>query len=443
MKYSTDDMAGAELLNPSTISCPSCHHEFELSEVLTGRIREHLRSELLQEVARREKQLRAELQNFKAEKDALLKAREALDEEVERKLNDRLKEAESRAAKKVETRFADQLKEMQDSLKERDEQLQAFRANEVVLRRKTQELERAQAEFDIQVLRKVEEECGKIRQETEQRATERHRLKDLEKDKLIEDLKLALDDMKRKAEQRSMQLQGEVLELDFEAQIGSYFPHDLTQPVPKGVAGADLVQNVRTPVGSECGIILWETKNTKSWSNQWIPKLKEDMITTRASLAILVSVVLPEGIKRFGLVDGVWVCDPLSALPLATALRHQLMAVNCERQTQSGKSEKMELLYQYLAGSEFRQKIENIIEAFRSLQDQVQKERRVMEKQWKQREKQIARVMRSTVGLHGDLTGIIGGAIQPIPALELEDEPAKLLEEGTEADEEEDDAGTA
>ena len=169
-----------------------------------------------------------------------------------------------------------------------------------------------------------------------------------------------------------------------------------------------------------CGILLWETKNTKAWSGQWIPKLKDDMIETRAAISILVSVTLPESVARFGQVDGVWVSDPSSAIPLAVALRQQLVALARERQASVGKNEKMEILYQYLAGTEFKQKIEGIVEAFTAMQEQINRERRAMEKQWKEREKQIERVIKNTVGLYGDMQGIIGGQIPEIPALELD-----------------------
>lgn len=438
MKYSADETNGAERNpNRNAIACPNCGHQFELSEVLTDQIRRHLKDELTADLSNREKELKRKLDAFKTEKESLAKQREGLDEEVEKKVRQRAVELEAKALRKAESEFADQLKELQDTVKDQNTALRTLRANELELRKKKQDLEREKEEFDLKVLRKVEEESGRIRQDAEQRIAERHRLKELEKDKLIADLKGSLEEMKRKAEQGSVQTQGEVLELEFEDRLQMFFADDLIQPVPKGVTGADLIQSVLNPSGAECGIILWETKNTKAWSGQWIPKLKDDMITTRASIAILVSVALPEGVKRFGLVDGVWVADPASALPLATALRQQLVAVNCERQSQLGKNEKMELLYQYLAGPEFKQKIEGIVEAFTSMHGQIQKERRVMEKQWNEREKQIRRVLRNTSALYGDMQGIIGGQIPAIPALELETVPAELSEFADESDDEE------
>jgi hypothetical protein len=417
------------IMEQGMITCPQCGQEFELSDALTGRIREHLKAELLEEVSRREAKLKKQTEKLKAQEAQISKSREAIDEEIEAQLKERLADVEKKAAKKLEERYAEQLKDLQGALEEKDKSIKDFRKQELELRKEQRELKEATEALELDVARKLDEEREKIRAEALKKVAEENRLKDLEKDKLIKDLQTSLEDMKRKAEQGSMETQGEVLEQEFEAQLKAFFVHDDIQPVPKGIKGADLVQSVRTPMGAESGILLWETKNTKAFSSAWIPKLKDDMIEIRASIAILVSVVLPDGINRFGQVDGVWVSDPLSAIPLAAALREQLLAISSERTASVGKNEKMETLYQYLAGVEFKQKIEGIIEAFTSMQDQLNKERRAMEKHWKQREKQIERVVKNTAGLYGDMQGIIGGQIPVIPALELDDEPAPLLEE--------------
>jgi hypothetical protein len=409
------------------ITCPNCGEEFELSDALTGRIREHLKAELFQEVSRREAKLKKMTAALKAQEAQISKSREAIDEEIEARLKKRLSEAEKKAAKKLEGQYSEQLKDLQGAIEEKDAAIKTFREQELELRKEQRKLKEAAESLELEVARKLDQEREKIRAEALKKVAEENRLKDLEKDKVINDLRASLEDMKRKAEQGSMETQGEVLEQEFEAQLKSFFVHDDIQPVPKGIRGADLVQIVRTPMGAESGILLWETKNTKAWSSAWIPKLKDDMIEVRASIAILVSVVLPDGINRFGQVDGVWVSDPLSAIPLAAALREQLMAINRERTASIGKNEKMEALYQYLAGVEFKQKIEGIVEAFTSLQDQLNKERRAMERHWKQREKEIERVVKNTVGLYGDMQGIIGGQIPAIPALELDEETAKQL----------------
>jgi hypothetical protein len=413
------------------ITCPNCGEEFEISDALTGRIREHLKGELLQEVSRREARLKEKTEALKAREEQISKSREAIDEEIETQLKSRLADAERKAAKELEGKYSDQLKDLQGTIAEKDEVLKKLKDQELELRKEQRKLKEAAESLELEVARKLDEERDKIRGEAEKKVGEAHRLKDLEKDKVINDLRSSLEDMKRKAEQGSMETQGEVLEQDFEAQLKSIFVHDDIQPVPKGIRGADLIQTVCTSLGAESGVLLWETKNTKAWSSAWIPKLKDDMIEVRASIAILVSVVLPDGINRFGQVDGVWVSDPLSAIPLAAALREQLMAISRERNASVGKSEKMEALYQYLAGVEFKQKIEGIVEAFTSMQDQLNKERRVMERHWKQREKEIERVVKNTVGLYGDMQGIIGGQIPAIPALEFEEEDPRQLPDGS------------
>jgi hypothetical protein len=418
-------------MNQGTITCPQCGHEFELSDALTHQIRDHLKSELQADVVKREAEAKRKLDELKVKEEALATAKDSLNEEIEKQLKLKLAEAEAKAAKKVEGQFAEQLKELQTALGEKDESIKTFRENELDLRKKQRELEQAKENAELDLQRKLDEERLKIRQETEGKVQEQHRLKDLEREKVINDLKSALEDMKRKADQGSMETQGEVLEQDFEAQLKRFFVHDEIQPVPKGIRGADLIQTVRTSLALDCGVLLWELKNTKGWSAQWIPKLKDDMIETRATIAILISVVLPEGVNRFGMVDGIWVCDPLSAIPLAVALRQQLLALDRERRASVGKNEKMEMVYLYLAGTEFKQKIEGIVEAFTAMQDQVKGERRAMEKHWKEREKQIERVIKNTVGLYGDMQGIIGGSIPLIPALELDYPNPKALPESS------------
>ena len=414
-------------MNQGTSACPHCGHEFELSEALTQQIREHLKTELQADVLKREAEAKRKLDDLKAREEALTKSRASLDAEVEKQLKHKLAEAEARAAKSIGDQFAGKLGELQDALKERDTAIKVFRENELDLRKKQRELEKAKENAELENQRRLDAERSKIRLEAAARFQEQHKLKDLEKDKIINDLKSALEEMKRKAEQGSTQLQGEVLELNFEAELKRFFLHDDIQPVPQGIRGADLIQKVRTSHGGDCGALLWETKNTKYWSARWIPKLKDDMLATRASIAILVSSALPDGIAHFGAMDGVWVSDPVSALPLATVLREQIVALERERQVSVGKNEKMEMLYKYLAGAEFKQKIEGVVEAFTAMQDQINRERRAMEKNWKEREKQLERVIRNTAGMYGDMQGILGAQIANIPVLELDPQELKSL----------------
>jgi hypothetical protein len=249
------------------ITCPNCGEEFEMSDALTGRIRKHLRGELLKEVSQREGELKKKTAALKAQEEQISKSREAIDEEIETKLKERLADAEKKAARKLEGQYADQLNDLQGAIEEKDAAIKTFRDQELELRKKQRKLEEATESLALDVARKLDQERQKIRGEAEKKMDAAHRLKDLEKDKVINDLKTSLEDMKRKAEQGSMETQGEVLEQDFEDQLKSFFVHDDIQPVPKGIRGADLIQTVRTTMGAESGVLLWETKNTKAWSS--------------------------------------------------------------------------------------------------------------------------------------------------------------------------------
>jgi hypothetical protein len=225
--------------------------------------------------------------------------------------------------------------------------------------------------------------------------------------------------LKRRAEQGSQQLQGEVQELQLETLLRSKFPHDTIEPVPKGEHGGDVLQRVISPLGQASGTILWESKRTKNWSDGWLAKLRDDQRTAKAEVAIIISQVLPKGIQTFDFVEGVWIAQPQAALPVAVAMRQSLMEIATARQASEGQQTKAELLYQYLTGPRFRQRVQAIVEAFSSMKEDLDKEKKAILKQWAKREEQIERVMQSTVGMYGDLQGIAGKTIQEIKGLDL------------------------
>jgi hypothetical protein len=228
-----------------------------------------------------------------------------------------------------------------------------------------------------------------------------------------------IEELRRKAEQGSQQLQGEVLELQLEAMLQAKFPHDRIEPVPKGEHGGDILHRVVLPSGVVCGTILWESKRTKNWSDGWLAKLREDQRTAKAEIAVVVSAVLPKGVDTFDHIDGIWVTHPRAILPVALSLRQTLIEVNSARQASEGLQTKTELVYQYLTGPRFRQRVQAIVESFSAMKEDLDKERKVIMKQWAKRDEQIERVMQSTVGMYGDLQGIAGKTIQEIEGLEL------------------------
>lgn len=228
-----------------------------------------------------------------------------------------------------------------------------------------------------------------------------------------------IEELKRKAEQGSQQLQGEVQELELEALLRAKFPRDTIEPVPKGEHGGDALQHVVGSSGQVCGTIIWESKRTKNWSDGWLTKLREDQRAAKAEIAVIVSQSLPKEIETFGVMENVWVTHPKTVLPLAVTLRHTLIEVASARQASEGQQTKTEMVYQYLTGPRFRHRVEAIVEAFSSMQEDLDKEKKAIVKQWAKREEQIDRVMQATAGMYGDLQGIAGKTIQKIEGLEL------------------------
>jgi hypothetical protein len=273
--------------------------------------------------------------------------------------------------------------------------------------------------LELDVARKVDEERQKVEEEVATRIAEDNRAKDLEKEKQLSDLRKQIEDLKRKAEQGSQQTQGEAVELELEDILRVNFPYDQIEPVGKGIKGADILQRVHTSTGQFCGTIIWESKNTKAWSDGWIEKLKDDQRTAKAEIAALATIVLPKDVSHFSCVEGVWVTDFSTVIGVASALRANLSQVAITKLASEGKSDKMEMLYGYLSGTEFKQRVEAIVESFVTMKDDLEREKRAMESTWAKRDKQIHKVIQNVSGMYGDMQGIIGASLPKIDYLEL------------------------
>jgi hypothetical protein len=395
-----------------TIICPNCGKEIPLTETLFHQIKESLRKEYddkarekEQELARREKQVED------SEKTIEQRVSEKLKAEREKLKQDGKKEAEE--ALLLER------KDLQEQLAEKEKKIEESQSIELDLRKKVREAEEAKKDAELIVARRIDEEREKIEQKALEIYSEGHRLKDLEKDKKINDMAKMIEELKRKAEQGSMQTQGEVMELDLEALLKTRFPVDEVEPVPKGMRGADILQKVYNRSGQHCGTIIWETKHTKAWSDGWISKLKDDQREVKAEIAVIVTESLPKGINSFTQLGGVWITNFMLAGSLAEILRTGLIQLSQAKLSAIGKNEKMEVLYNYLSGPEFRQKVEVIVGTFKSMKEDLDKEKRSITKIWAQREKQIERVIMNTAGMYGDMQGIIGASLPEIKMLEL------------------------
>jgi len=409
-----------------TIICPKCKAEIKLTESLAAPLIESIRCEYEERLSQKDMDIIQRETSLREREEALSKAKETLDNQVAEKLRqERIKivAEEARKAKLALATDIDQkdkeITDLQDVLKQRDTKLAEAQRAQAELIRKQRELDDAKREVELTVEKRVQEGLSTVREQAQREAEDHLKLKVMEKEQTISSMQKQIEDLKRRSEQGSQQLQGEVQELELEELLRAKFPRDTIEPVPKGEHGGDVIQRVVGPLGQTCGTILWESKRTKNWSDGWLTKLREDQRAAKAELAVIVSQALPKEVQTFDLIDGVWVTHPRAALPVAVTLRHTLIEVTCAHQAIEGQHTKMEMVYQYLTGPRFRQRVQAIVEAFSSMQEDLDKEKKAITKQWAKREEQIERVMKATVGMYGDLQGIAGKTLKEIEGLEL------------------------
>jgi hypothetical protein len=377
------------------IKCPGCNFEFALGEA---------------EAEEYKKELRREMQAYKDKKDSEIKIR-AQEYEKEKAL------IQIAAQKKIREEMQVQLNLLEEESRSKTMQLQELQKKELELMRERNSLEERTRNIELEIEKRLLENKKQIETDVSQREKDLFDLRLKEKETQLESMKKTIEDLKRKSEQGSTQLQGEAQELVLEDKLREYFPYDSIVEVGKGVEGADCILIVRDSNGNECGKIIFESKRTKGWNNAWIEKLKNDMRTKQADIAILVTQVFPRGMDCFGEREGVWLCSFKELPGLASALRNAILRIAETRKAEENKGEKMQILYNYLTGVEFRQQIEAIVEGFISMKNSISKERIQMEKIWKEREKQLDKVLLNTAGMYGSVKGIAGSSVQNIPLL--------------------------
>jgi hypothetical protein len=410
-----------------TVVCPQCKIEIKLTESLAAPLLESVRRDYEQRLSQKDADIskREKLLNERAE--SVEKAKQNLDQQVEQKLQLERARIGAEEAKKAKLALGNDLDQkikeinvLQDILKQRDAKLAEAQKAQAELIRKQRELDDAKRELDLTIEKKVQADLGVEREKAKKEAEEELKLKVMEKDQTITAMQKQIEDLKRRAEQGSQQLQGEVQEMELESLLSGKFPRDTIRPVPKGEFGGDVLHRVLGPLNQSCGTILWECKRTKNWSDGWLAKLREDQRAAKAEIAVIISQALPKEVETFGFVDGVWVADPKVALPLAISLRQTLIEVASVRQASEGQQTKMEMVYQYLTGPRFRQRVQAIVEAFSSMREDLDREKKAIIRQWAKREEQIDRVMQATVGMYGDLQGIAGKTLQEIEGIEFQ-----------------------
>ncbi|WP_151944772.1 DUF2130 domain-containing protein [Aliarcobacter butzleri] len=416
--------------NQTTIKCPNCETEIDINEVLYHQLENKYRNEHLAQTKKLEAEIEAKRKEYKVHLDSL-KAKEEEFKEQKEKFEEEIKKATQIQLKAERLKLQEDLRKeildeqgesialLQKQLEEKSNQVKELnnaKAQIGQLQREKEEMESAiMAKAELTLNEKLKLEKEKIQKTID----EQNELKLRQKDEQLRQLQEQLQIAQRKAEQGSMQLQGEVQELAIEEWLKEKFPFDTIDEVKKGARGADCMQIVHTRESQNCGKIYYESKRTKDFQKSWIEKFKADMREKGADIGVLVTDVIPSDMQRMGLYEGIWICSFEEFKGLSAVLREQIIKIHHALISQENKTDKMSLLYGFLTSNEFKMQIEAIVEAFTTMQSDLDSEKRSMQRIWKQREKQIEKVLDNTINMYGSIRGIAGNAIGNIKALEL------------------------
>lgn len=412
--------------NSTTVQCPNCGTSIDVNDILKHQIEDSIKKEY-------EAKIRSQEQDFNKKNEALLKERKAFEDSKanqEEAFNERLMQATKEAEKSLQTKIQHQLESEQKEkfeilnkeLLEKSEKLKDFNRLQAQLSKLEREKSEMKEELQAEAEKTFNEKIAAERERIQKFEKEKSELREKELLKQIEDQKKLTEEMKRKQEQGSMQLQGEVQELAIEEFLALQFPLDTIGEIKKGANGADCVQTVNTLEFQNCGTIYYESKRTKNFQQSWIEKFKNDIREKKADIGVLVTEVLPVGMERMGFRDGIWICTYQEFKGLVMVLRQSLIKIAEAVQKQENKGDKMAMLYDFLTGNEFRLQIEGIVEGFTQMQADLISEKRRTQSMWKQREKQIEKVISNTINMYGSIRGIAGSAIQPVKELEIEED---------------------
>lgn len=402
-------------MSSTPFRCPNCNEPIELTDAIARPIREQLERSLQAEREKHQRALAAREKEL-AERELAIRAKS---EEFEKLVAAEVKQREQRIAAEQARLAAErtelQLKELSQKLADREAQRNELISQILDLKKQQDQFEQEKQAIELEKRRLAEATRAAALREAE----EKSKLKEAEHQQLISQMKQRIEELNRRIEQGSQQTQGEAMEINLERDLREVFRFDEIEPIEKGVRGGDILQRVRTGGGADCGSILWESKQTKSFSKAWLDKLKEDKRKVGAAIAILVTQALPANVNGMDQLDGVWVVSPPLAMQLCGALRQGLIDTAAARSAIEGKADKAADVYDYLTGPAFKERVEAIVDSFVAMKDQIDAERRAMEKQWAAREMQLKRLITGTTRMYGEIGGIVGGALPRIEKLEL------------------------
>ena len=391
-----------------TIKCPNCGAQIPLNEALTGQIEQSIKLRYEAEAAAKEKDYQAKLKDIQQQAKELEAKGDAIDQQVAEQLKTKSKEIAEQEKAKILADQAEQTKALEGELEEKNQKLKEFQQQEIELRTQQRKLLEEKEAFELEAVRKLDGERKKIAEEVGKKAAEENMLKMREKDDQLAAMKKQIDELKRKSEVGSQEAQGEALEGALQEVLQQTFPYDKFEEIKKGARGADILQKVFN-TGKECGMILWESKNTKDFQKAWIEKIKKDQQDKKADIAVIMTMTLPKEIDNFDRCEDIWITDYKSTIGLATALRQTLVSVTRERGRVKHQDGMKDIIYDYVTGKDFSMRVRQIAAAYIEMQKDIETEKRSMNRIWTKREKQITLVLENLSGMRGEIEGIVGG----------------------------------
>lgn len=403
----------------NSINCPNCNHEIDVNDVIYHQVEDQFKEQMKQEQLRMKESLAKEQAKIKEQQEALESERAKQEELVKQSVAERIKAERLKLQKELEDEQSERFSSLQEELNAKSQKLKEHNKLLADMERLKREKEELKESMELEAQAKINKAIQEEKEKLQKLADEKSELKLKEREHIIDQLKKQLQEAQRRAEQGSMQLQGEVQELAIEEWLSQEYPADEIEEIKKGARGGDCIQHVNVNLGNTCGTIYYESKRTKAFQPSWIEKFKEDIRLKGANIGVLVTEVLPGDMKRGGLKDGIWICTFEEFKAYSLILRENLIAVATAVSSQENKGDKMHMLYDFLTGSEFRMQVEAIVEGFTQMQDDISKERRAMESSWKRREKQIQKVLLNTNHMYSSIKGIAGNSVQDVKALEF------------------------
>ncbi|MFT7419092.1 MAG: hypothetical protein ACI9QN_000008 [Arcticibacterium sp.] len=396
-------------MSPNQTTCPNCGQVFDAGEAL----QKHMEIELKKRFSEQEKLNGEKLALYKKQ---LLEEKRYFEQEEKKKM---WAIAQGEAQKRADEKKSVELAALKEDNKVKQQVILEAQKKELELLRRENELKMQQEQLQLKLERELLEKSRAIEEKAKRQKDEEFELVKKEYEKKLEDQMNLVKEMQRKAQQGSMQLQGEIQELEIESILSIAFPYDVIEEVKKGIRGADAIQTVMNEFGQNCGKIIFESKRTQNWGGDWIEKLKTDQRETGAEIAVLVTQTMPKDLERFGEKDGIWICGFHDVKGLVFVLRQILIRTQQTKSVNENKADKMTLIYSFFTSNQFRQQIEAIVEGFSSLKNELDREKRAMQRIWKEREVQIDKVTNNTIDMYGSIKGIAGNAISSIKSLEL------------------------